>query len=88
MDLTPKILEWKKLRLELDEIQATIDVIEDTIKAEMTTLGIHEMVVDIFKVRWIPVTTTRIDTKALKNDLPDVATRYSKTTESRRFTIV
>ena len=87
MDLTPKILEWKKLRLELDELQAAIDVIEDTIKAEMTSLGVHELVVDIFKVRWAPVTTTRIDTKALKNDLPDVATRYSKTTENRRFTI-
>jgi len=87
MDLTPKILEWKKLRLELGEIQAAIDVIEDTIKAEMISLDVHELVVDIFKVRWTPVTTTRIDTKALKNELPDVAIRYSKTTESRRFTI-
>jgi len=87
MDLKAKIHEWKKLRLQLDELQSAIDVIEDTIKAEMTSLGVHELVVDIFKVRWTPVTTTRIDTKALKEELPDIATRYSKTTESRRFTI-
>jgi len=87
MDLTSKVHELKKLKLELEDLKESINIIEDTIKAEMTTLDVNELVVDIFKIRWTVVTSTRIDTKALKDELPDVAARYSKTTESRRFTI-
>ncbi len=31
------------------------------------------------------VTSSRVDTTALKKDMPDVAARYTKTTETRRF---
>lgn len=34
----------------------------------------------------IAVTSSRIDTSALKRDMPTVAAQYSRTTETRRFT--
>ena len=53
----------------------------------MTAQGVNEMDVDIFKIRWTPITSERLDTTALKNELPDIAARFTKTTQSRRFVI-
>ena len=87
MNLAVKVHELKKLKLAVSEIEKAITEIEDFIKAEMTTKDVSEMVVDVFKISWTPYTTTRIDTAALKSELPDIAVRYTKTTESRRFSI-
>ena len=40
-----------------------------------------------WKVTWKPVTSTRLDTAALKKALPDVAQRFAKTTTARRFCV-
>jgi len=86
-NLTAKIRELKDLKLMADELAAEITAIEDVIKAEMRAQDVTEMVVDVFKVRWTPVTSNRLDTTALKKELPDIAARFTKTTESRRFSI-
>ncbi len=84
---TAKIRELKELKLMADELSSEITAIEDSIKAEMTAREVNEMVVDIFTVRWTPTTTSRVDTKALKLELPDIAARFTKTSQSRRFEI-
>jgi predicted phage-related endonuclease len=38
-----------------------------------------------YKITWHETTTSRIDMKALKKDLPDVAAKYTKESKSRRF---
>ena len=87
MNLAVKVHELKKLKLAVSEIEKDITEIEEFIKAEMTAKNVSEMIVDVFKISWTPYTTTRIDTTALKAELPDIAARYTKTTESRRFSI-
>ncbi|MCL2387824.1 MAG: hypothetical protein FWC89_09800 [Defluviitaleaceae bacterium] len=87
MNLLEKIHDLKKLKLDLSELEKEIKDIEDTIKKEMTTRNVSELIVDVFKIRWKPFTTTRIDTTALKEELPEIAARYSKVTESHRLTI-
>ena len=87
MDIAEKIRKLKKLKLDIAEMEKFVKEIEDAIKAKMTEQNVSEMVVDVFKIRWIPYSTTRIDMARLKAELPDVALRYSKTTESLRFTI-
>ena len=67
---------------ELKELQQLIE--EATAEAE----AIKEMTVDVFKVRWKKVTSSRIDTTALKKALPELAQQFTKKTESRRFSIV
>lgn len=39
-------------------------------------------------VRWSHVTSSRIDTKTLKANNPELAERYTVTTSSRRFTLI
>ena len=40
-----------------------------------------------FKVTWKAVTSTRIDTTALRKDLPEIWQEYGKTTTTRRFSV-
>ena len=87
MNLVAKVHELKKMKLEKAELEKGIAAIEDFVKAQMTAQGVDEMVVDVFKVRWMPYSTTRVDTTALKAELPEIAARYSKTTETKRLSI-
>ena len=41
-----------------------------------------------YKITWKSVTSTRLDSKALKAELPELAARFTRQTESRRFSIV
>ena len=87
MDIIAKVYELKTLKLTMKDLEKNIAVIEDAIKAEMAERDVSEMTAGIFKIHWTPYTTTRIDTTALKAELPEIAARYSKTTEGRRFSI-
>lgn len=85
IDITSKIANLQELRRMQEELTAEIEAAQDEIKAIM---GTEEVLLSgPYKVTWKPVTTTRLDTAALKKDLPDVAARYSKTTTTRRFTV-
>jgi len=87
MNMALKVHELKKLKLEKAELEKQIETIEDYIKQEMTAQDATELVVDVFKIRWMQYSATRIDTAALKAELPDIAARYSKTTHSKRLSI-
>lgn len=84
-EMTAKIAELMDLRRMQDELTAEIDALQDAIK---TAMGDAETLVSgPYKVTYKPVTSTRIDTAALKKALPNIAAQYSKTTTARRFTI-
>ncbi len=87
-ELVTQVRELRELKAMVEELAGEITAIEDAIKAEMTARNIDEMTVDVFKVRWTRITSSRIDTTALKNEMPELAERFKKTTESRRFTVV
>ncbi len=86
-ELTQKIYQIKELQRMAEEINAEMETLTDEIKAEMTAQNTEEMTIDIFKVRWKTVKSNRLDTTALKKELPKIAEHYTKQTESRRFTI-
>ena len=87
-ELTQKVRELKELKTMQDELQAEIIAIEDEIKAEMTEQNVTEMVVDVFKIRWTPVTSNRFDTTAFKKVYTDLYNQFIKVTETKRFSIV
>lgn len=79
------IRELMELRRMQEELTAEIEALQDTIKATMGSE--EELTAGAFKVTWKPVTTSRLDTAALKKALPDVAAAYTKTTTARRFCV-
>ena len=84
-ELTKTITDLQDLRRMQDELTSEIEALQDAIKAAM---GDDEVITaGPWRVTYRPVTSTRIDTTALRRELPDVAARYSKTTTTRRFTV-
>lgn len=84
-ELIAKVTELQELKRMQEELTAAIEAATDEIKASMGT--VEEMTVGAFKISWKNVTTSRLDTTALKKNLPDVAAQYTKTSTTRRFTI-
>ena len=87
LELDSKIKELRELRRMAEELQAEIDGITDTIKAEMTARNVDTLIGADWKATWKAVTSNRMDTAALKKELPDIAARYTKASVSRRFTL-
>lgn len=86
-NLDSQIHELRELRRMADELAAEIDTIQDTIKAEMTAAGVDVLTGSDWKAVWKPITTSRIDTAALKKALPDLAAQFTKVSTVRRFSV-
>ena len=86
-ELTSKVRDLKELKALADQIADEIAAIEDLIKAEMTERNTEEMTVDVFKIRWTRMASSRFDTTAFKKTHADLYDQYTKQTESRRFSI-
>ena len=86
-ELTSKIRELKELKAMAEEIAAEITTIEVAIKAEMTARETDEMMIDVYKIRWTKVKSNRFDSTAFRKAMPELAEKFTKTTETRRFSI-
>lgn len=84
-DITSTITEMQEYIRIAEEAQAAADALKDQIKSYM---GDSELLTaGPYKVSYKAVTTSRIDTTALKKALPDIAAQYTRTTTARRFTV-
>lgn len=69
-----------------EEAAATVEALKDQLKAQMQAAGVDTLAGAEHKATYKAVTSSRVDTTALKKELPEIAARYTKTTETRRFT--
>lgn len=80
-----KVHELMGLKRMKEELDSEIVQIEDEIKAIM---GNEELLVaGAYKVSWKSVTSSRLDSTALKKALPEIAERFMKSTTTRRFCV-
>lgn len=69
-----------------EEAAAMVESLKDQLKAQMQAAGVDTLAGDEHKATYKAVTSSRVDTSALKRDLPEIAAQYTKTTTARRFT--
>lgn len=69
-----------------EEAAAMVESLKDQLKERMTAAGVESLAGSEHKATYRAVTSSRVDTTALKKELPEVAARYTKTTTTRRFT--
>lgn len=69
-----------------DETAAIIDGLKDQIKDYMKSNNLETLNGDEHKAIYKAVESSRLDTKALKAELPEIATRYTVTSSTMRFT--
>ena len=69
-----------------EEAAAMVESLKDQLKERMTAAGVDSLAGSEHKATYKAVTSSRVDTAAIKRDMPEVAARYTKTTTTRRFT--
>lgn len=84
-ELESRIRELHQLQSLIEEAQAEAEAIKDTIKAHMGDA--QELRAGEYKVTWKPVTSSRLDSKALKAAAPELVEPFTKTVTSRRFCV-
>lgn len=82
-EIMKELAEYTRLA---EEIAATVDSLKDILKNYMVENALDVLTGSEHKATYKTVTSSRIDTSALKKALPEVAERYTKTSETKRFT--
>lgn len=85
--MNEKVKELRELRRMQEELAAEIEAIQDELKAHMDTHGMDTLLGFDWKVTWKPVTSNRLDSTALKKELPDIDARFMKLSTVRRFVL-
>ena len=77
-----ELAQYKRLQ---EETAAIIDGLQDEIKEYMLNNNTDEITGSEHKATYKTVVSSRIDTTALKKELPKIAEIFTKTTETKRF---
>ena len=86
VDINTIMAELAQYTRMAEEIAATVDGLKDTIKKYMEENRLETLTGNEHKATYKTVVSSRIDTTALKRNAPDIAEKYTKTTETKRFT--
>lgn len=84
-ELESKVRELRQLQSLIEEAQAEAEAIKDQIKAHMGEA--EELRAGEYRITWRPVTSSRLDSKALKAAAHELVERFTKTTTARRFCV-
>ena len=84
-DITTKIKELRELQALIEEANTEAEAIKDTLKAQMGDS--EELRAGEYKITWKSVESARLDTTALKTALPDVYSRFTRKSTTRRFCV-
>lgn len=85
-ELEAKARELKELQRMAEELTAEMDAIKDSIRIALGDQ--EEVIAGAFKITNKPVTSNRMDTTAIRKELPEIAQRYSKQSTVKRLVIV
>lgn len=86
-EISSAINQLRELKRFQEDIAAEIEELTSKIKNHMDTAQVDTLTGSDYKVTYKAVTSSRLDTSALKKALPDIAEQYTKTTTTRRFLI-
>ena len=82
-EIMAQLAQYNRMK---EETEAIIDGLKDQLKNYMIQNKLDTLTGDEHKALYMAVESSRVDTKALKADLPDIAAKYTTTTATMRFT--
>ena len=86
-ELKATLKKLRRAKKKLDSAQAEYDALKDMCKDYMIEGGAEMLEVDGYKLSYVLVVSTSLDSKKLKEAMPEVWQRFSRMAESRRFTV-
>lgn len=84
-ELDTKVNTLRSLQSQIEALQAEAEAIRDSIKAEMVNRGEETLQGDGWRASWKIVESSRLDTKALKAQAPEIYNRFTVCTRQSRF---
>lgn len=85
MDINAIMAELAQYKRLQEDATAMVESLTDTLKQYMADNRLETLTGNEHKATYKTVTSSRLDTAALKQALPDIAAQYTKTTETKRF---
>lgn len=87
MNTLEQVTTFKELQKLVDEVNAKIEEIKQSLIQELEQQQLQELKIDVFKIRYIEVINKRLDTAKLKTENKNLYEQYLKTVKIKRFTI-
>lgn len=84
-EIMKELAEYTRLA---EEIAATVDSLKDSLKKHMEENGLDSVAGTEHRATYKSVSSSRLDTAALKKDFPEVAAKYMRKIETKRFIFV
>lgn len=84
-EIESKIRELRQLQSLIDEAQTEAEAIKGSLKAHMGER--EELRAGEYRVTWKAVTSSRVDTAALKKAAPELVEKFTVTSTTRRFCV-
>lgn len=86
-ELRSLVEQYREAHQLIEAAQSELETIRAQVMTEMDRRGVAQMDVGTHRVRLQEVTTSRLDSKALRAAVPDLAARFTKTTTTTRFCV-
>ena len=86
-EMNAKARALKRLKVKAEELAEQMAALEAEIKAEMEARGVEEITAGAVKIRWAKITSHRFDSTGFRKAMPELYERFTKPSESRRFTV-
>ena len=87
MEMANAAREYRELQAMIKELEAEADALKQQMIAEMDARQVDELAAGEYTIRWTAYESNRLDGKALKEELPEIADRYTKIATSTRFQV-
>ena len=86
-ELDNQVNSLREIQTTIERLTAEAEAIKDSIKAEMVNRGEETLTGNGWKASWKVIESSRLDSKALKAQAPEVYARFTISTRTSRFTI-
>jgi len=78
---------YREIQAEIKALEEQADALKQTMIAEMDARKADKLEAGAYTIHWSIYESSRLDTTALNEALPDVAAQYTKATTATRFQV-
>ena len=84
-ELDIKVQKLRELMRQKEELEKEIESTQDIFKTVMDALETDELKGEDWKITWKMQIRNTLDSKAIRENYPDIAEQYNKRTEFKKF---
>ena len=87
VEITQKARQFRELQIFIKQLEEEAEALKADMIGELQAQGVDTLQADVFTIKLTAYKSSRVDTTALKTELPDIAARFTRTSEAYRFQV-